>query len=217
MEFRNKPTALYIQNSIADQKYYSVLTSLFFEQFFAFLLGRFPDNKEKDIFLLIDEAASLNLPTLPLAVANVRKHRSGIMLLIQDFNQLTHHYGKFDADGIKANCFTKMYFTGGSLETTKELEQTLGKYEYEDKKKGMVTRSLMTNDEIRTMKINKALLVCGHHPPIIARLKPYYKNKAYLQYSQLKSPDSDTEKLAYVVPLLLLGATKKYHEEKQEA
>ena len=217
MEFRNKPTALYIQNSIADQKYYSVLTSLFFEQFFAFLLGRFPDNKEKDIFLLIDEAASLNLPTLPLAVANVRKHRSGIMLLIQDFNQLTHHYGKFDADGIKANCFTKMYFTGGSLETTKELEQTLGKYEYEDKKKGMVTRSLMTNDEIRTMKINKALLVCGHHPPILARLKPYYKNKTYLQYSQLESPDMETEKLAYVVPLLLLGSTKKYNEKNQEA
>ena len=87
----------------------------------------------------------------------------------------------------------------------------------EDKKKGMVTRSLMTNDEIRTMKINKALLVCGHHPPIIARLKPFYKNKAYLQYSQLESPDMNAEQLAYVVPLLLLKSTKKHHEENQEA
>ena len=72
----------------------------------------------------------------------------------------------------------------------------------------------MTNDEIRTMKINKALLVCGHHPQIIVRLKPYYKNKAYLQYSQLESPDMDTEKLAYVVPLLFLKAVQKHDYKK---
>ncbi len=109
--FRKKPIALFIQNSVADQKYYSVLTSILFEQFFSFLLGRFPTEDEKDIFLLIDEASSLNLPTLPLAVANVRKHRSGIMLLIQDFNQLVHNYGKYDAEAIRSNCFAKMYFT----------------------------------------------------------------------------------------------------------
>ena len=217
MELREKPTALYIQNSIADQKYYSVLTSLFFEQFFSFLLGRFPQKQEKDIFLLIDEAASLNLPTLPLAVANVRKHRSGIMLLIQDFNQLIHHYGKYDADGIKSNCFAKMYFTGASLETTKELEQTLGKYQYEDEKKGTIIRSLMTNDEIRTMNINKALLVCGHHPPILARLRPYYKNRIYRKYSEIEVPEIDNGKLAYAIPLLLLQAVKKNKDENQNA
>ena len=114
---------MYIQNSVADQKYYACLTSIFFEQFFSFLFGRFPKDIEQDIFLLIDEASSLNLPTLPLAVANVRKHRSGIMLLVQDFNQLIHNYGKYEADGIKANCFAKMYFTGQSLETATELEE----------------------------------------------------------------------------------------------
>jgi len=217
MEFRNKPTALYIQNSIADQKYYSALTSIFFEQFLAFLLGRFPEKEEKDIFLLIDEAASLNLPTLPLAVANVRKHRSGIMLLIQDFNQLIHNYGKYDADGIKANCFAKMYFTGASLETAKELEQTLGKYQFEDEKQRTVVRSLMTNDEIRTMNINKALLICGHHPPILARLKPYYKNRAYREYSEIEPPALTKEKLGYLVPLLLLKASKKLHVKEEEA
>lgn len=204
MEFRNKPTALYIQNSVADQKYYSALTSLFFEQFFSFLLGRFPEKQEKDIFLLIDEASSLNLPTLPLAVANVRKHRSGIMLLVQDFNQLIHYYGKYDADGIKSNCFSKMFFTGGSLETTKELEQTLGRYQYENDKKGTVIRPLMTNDEIRTMKVNKALLVCGHHPPILARLRPYYKNSQYREYSKIPVPDIENEILTDEIPLLPL-------------
>jgi len=81
-----------------------------------------------------------------------------------------------------------MYFTGTSLETAKELEQTLGKYQYEDDKKRTVIRSLMTSDEIRMMNIKRALLVCGHHPPILARLRPYYKNKLYNEYSKINVP-----------------------------
>ena len=61
-DFRDKPVVLFIQNSVADQKYYSVLTSIFFEQFFSFVLGRFPKKvKNRIFFLLIDEASSLNL------------------------------------------------------------------------------------------------------------------------------------------------------------
>ena len=184
-EFRDLPTILYIQNSVADQKYFSVLTSIFFEQFFAFVLGRFPKKEEQDIFLLIDEASSLNLPTLPLAVANVRKHRAGIMLLIQDFSQLVHNYGRYDADAIKANCFAKMYFTGQSYETTKELEAALGKFEFEDDEGKRTIRPLMTNDEIRTMKVSTALLICGNNPPIMAKLRPYYKHRLYREHSEL--------------------------------
>ena len=210
-EFRNKPTALYIQNSVADQKYYSILTSLFFEQFIGFLLSRFPKQEEQDIFLLIDEASSLNLPTLPLAVANVRKHRAGIMLLVQDFSQLIHHYGKNDGEAIKANCFAKMYFTGATLETAKELEQILGKYQYEDEKKAKVVRPLMTNDEIRTMSESKALLICGNHPPIMAKLKPYYKRSHYLKFSQIEFEIEPTENME-TIPVLPITIKKKADE-----
>jgi len=213
MEFRNTPTALYIQNSVADQKYYSVLTSIFFEQFFSFLLGRFPCETEQDIFLLIDEASSLNLPTLPLAVANVRKHRSGIMLLVQDFNQLVHHYGKNDADGIKSNCFAKMYFTGQSLETATELERTLGKFEFKDKEGHKVVRSLMTSDEIRMMPLNRALLICGHHPPIKARLRPYYKRTTFNNYSKISMAETLNSQLPESVPILPTTVLRKISNE----
>ena len=203
--FRKRPVALFIQNSIADQKYYSVLTSIYFEQFFSYVLGRFPQENELDIFLLIDETGSLSLPTLPLAVANVRKHRSGIMLLIQDFNQLIHNYGQFDANAIKANCFAKLFFTGQSLETTKELEQILGKFEYEDKEGKKIIRSLMTNDEIRTMKTSTALLVCGHHKPIMTRIKPYYKISKLRAYSEFKTPEKRTNAPDGPIPLLPLN------------
>ncbi len=208
-ELRDKRVALFIQNSVADQKYYSVLTSLFFEQFIAFILSRFPKNKEHDIFLLIDEASSLCLPTLPLAVANVRKHRAGIMLLIQDFAQLIHNYGRYDADAIKSNCFAKMYFTGQSHETTKELESLLGKYEFTGEKGEKVIRPLMTNDEIRTIQTNRALLVCGNEKPIMARLRPFYKNRVLRTYSEIQPVEIQSEVQAEHIPILELPISTK--------
>jgi type IV secretory pathway TraG/TraD family ATPase VirD4 len=100
-----------------------------------------------------------------------------------------HLYGNFNAGAIKSNCFAKMYFTGQSLETTKELEQTLGRYEYEEEKGKKVIRPLMTNDEIRTMDSNSALLICGNNKPIIAKLKPYYKRGSYRQFSIIPVPE----------------------------
>jgi type IV secretion system protein VirD4 len=215
-DFRNKPVALFIQNSVADQKYYSVLTSLFFEQFFSFLLGRFPKSNEQNIFLLIDEASSLILPTLPLAVANVRKHRAGVMLLVQDFAQLVHNYGRHDADAIKSNCFAKMYFTAQSHETTKELESMLGRYEYEDDDGKKAVRPLMTNDEIRTIKSTRALLICGNYPPIMAKLKPYYKRPLYRSYSMLPTQKIQSEIHEDTIPVLPLTHLK-VHSDAQAA
>ncbi len=212
-EFRKKPTALYIQNSVADQKYYSVLTSIFTEQFFSYVMSRFAQNREQDIFFLIDEASSLKLPTLQLAVSNVRKQRAGIMLVIQDFNQLVNTYGKHEADAIRANCFAKLYFSGASLETAKELEQILGKFEYKDKEKSKVVRSLMTNDEIRIMKANQALLICGHYAPVKAKLTPFYKNLKYKNYNLIPAPV-----LSSIVPetLPILTLPKPNAEDKAE-
>lgn len=204
MDFRETPVALFIQNSVADQKYYSVLTSIFFEQFFTFIMSRFPRKEEQDIFFLIDEASCLNLPTLPLAVANVRKHKSGIMLLLQDFNQLVHNYGKYEADAIRANCFAKLYFTGQSLETSRELEQTLGRFEFKDENEKKVIRPLMTNDEIRMMDTDRALLVCGHHPPVIAKLIPYYKRMNFREYSSIPAPETENQALSGSIPVLPL-------------
>jgi type IV secretion system protein VirD4 len=200
--FRDEPTVLFINNSVADQRYYSVLTSIFFEQFFSFLLSRFPKDHEKDVFLLIDEASSLYLPTLSLAVANVRKHRSGIMLLLQDFNQLIHQYGKQEAEAIKANCFAKIYFTGTSLDTAKELEQIMGRYEYENSKGSKIVRPLMTSDEIRIMKSTQALLICGNNQPIMTRLKPFYQQTTFREYSEIPVAELSEKYLGSTIPTI---------------
>ncbi len=187
-DFRKEPTVLYLQNSIADQKYYSVLTSIFFEQLTNYLLSRFPEDNEQSIFLFIDEFSSLRVPVFPLFFANARKNRAGTMAVVQDYNQIVNMYGKADAEAIRANCFSKVYFGGGSLETTRELEQILGKYDYTNDEGKKETRPLLTNDEVRMLKQNHALLICGAHPPILARVRPAYKSRRYRAYMAIPAP-----------------------------
>lgn len=203
-DFRTRSIALFIQNKISEQKYYSVLTSIFFEQYFSYVMSRFPQKGEQDIFFLVDEASSLRLPTLQLAVSNVRKHRAGIMLIIQDFNQLVHNYGKHEAEAIQANCFAKLFFSGTSLETAKNLEDILGKYEFTNKDKQKVIRPLMTNDELRTMKATEAILICGHHKPIKATLRPYYKSLKFNRYSKFPPVKMVENNFSNGIPLLPL-------------
>jgi len=106
-----------------------------------------------------------------------------------------------------------MYFTGASLEIAKELEQTLGRYQFEDDKKRTVIRPLMTNDEIRTMSANRALLICGYHPPIIGRLRPYYKNSIYNGYSKIPAPEIENSELPERVAILPMNIPDREKDE----
>jgi len=173
---RTRRTALFIQNPIADQAYYSVLTAIFLEQLFASLLKKLPKSDlDHHVFCLIDEASSLYIPSLSVVIANVRKYRVGILLALQDFSQLAERYNHHDAETIRSNCFAKLYFTGQSLATSRELEEQLGRYQYPDQNGKTVVRPLLTNDEIRTLPKNQALLLLGHHRPLLVKLKPFYK------------------------------------------
>lgn len=187
-DFRKRPTVLFLQTSVADIKYYSVLTSLFLEQCFGYVLSRFPDEGEENLYFLIDEASSLHFSNLQISIANVRKHRSGIMLLVQDFRQLIANYGRDEAEAILSNCFAKMYFSGQSLDTAKNLEDQLGQFEYKDEDGKTVLRSLMSAHEIRTMDAGHALLLCGNRSAIKARLRPYYKDSSFREYSEMETP-----------------------------
>ncbi|MEM6342696.1 MAG: type IV secretory system conjugative DNA transfer family protein [Bacteroidota bacterium] len=184
-EFRVKKTALFIQNPITDQSYYSVLASLFFEQLFAELLARLPQPWHHDVFCLIDEAGVLYLPSLGNVISNVRKYRSGILAAIQSPSQMYQLYGQHEAETIIHNCFAKLYLPGQAPDTTIALEQALGRYAYEDDQGGTHHRPLMTRDEIRTMKKNQALLIAGNYPPMQVDLKPYYQQRGLLALTQL--------------------------------
>ncbi|MEO0898671.1 MAG: type IV secretory system conjugative DNA transfer family protein [Bacteroidota bacterium] len=174
-KLRQEKTALFIQTPVTDQAYYATLSAIFFEQLFATLLQHMPQYDDRDVFCLLDEASSLYIPSLSIYCANCRKYRVGILLALQDFAQLVERYGHYDAETIKSNCFAKLYFTGQSLATCKELEAIVGKFEYMIESGTQVVRPLLTSDEIRTMPKDQALLLLGHFKPLQVKLHPYYQ------------------------------------------
>lgn len=202
---RSRKTALFIQNPVADGRYYAVISALFLEQLFSSLLNHLPKKSDQDIFFLIDEASSIYLPSLSTVIANIRKYRGGILLALQDFNQLVHTYGVAESETIKSNCFAKLYFAGQSLSTASELESMLGLTEYTDDSGKYLIRPLITKDEIRTLEQNQALLLAGNNQPMKINLTPYYTNRKYLEYSNWPAPNRKRivpDKLSPLVPSL---------------
>jgi type IV secretion system protein VirD4 len=187
--FRTEKTILYINNNVNDMKYYAVLSSIFFEQFFASTMSRIPKKNELPIFFLLDEASSLFLTILPVAISNIRKYFSGILQVYQSQNQLFDLYGVPQGRNIIANSYSRVYMSGQPLETARELESILGKYEYTDDDNNKRTRQLLSMDEIRLLK--EAIILIGNLPPIKAAMIPFYEQK------DLKR---QTEIPAYIMP-----------------
>ncbi|MBK8296839.1 MAG: type IV secretory system conjugative DNA transfer family protein [Saprospiraceae bacterium] len=206
-EFRTKKVALFINNSVPDMHYYGALTSLFFQQFLNELLVRIPDKNENSIFFLLDEASSMYLPGLSTTISNIRKYNSGILLIYQDYHQLEHIYGTYEAKNITANCYAKVYLPGQPIGTCKELETILGRFEYLGEDEVRHTRQLMTADEIRMT--DKAIILIGNKPPIHAQLKPFY-NDWRLNSMTKRPPYEPSNKLPFdVPPLIQLDEEKK--------
>lgn len=200
--FRKEKTILFIRTNTADMSYYSVLTSLFMQQFFASIMEQLPEKKDKHIFFIIDEASSIYLPdTLQIALSNLRKYNSGIMLILQDYNQLKHLYGNAQAEAIKTNCYTRIYFPGQPIDVCRDLEQMLGKYQYEDKQGRSQTRQLLTADEIQTMEEDHALIFCTGKRACYAKMKPYYRHWRYNSYSKYPMPELTSKVPFDTVPL----------------
>lgn len=181
--FRKQKTILYINNNVNDMKYYSSLSSIFFEQFFASVMNKLPKQGDLPIFFLLDEASSLYLSILPIAISNIRKYDAGILQIYQSQNQLFDLYGVPQGRNIVANSCSKNYMSGQPLETARELESILGKYEYVDDENNRRTRSLLTMDEIRIL--SESIILVGNLPPIKARMIPYYEQKELNRLSQI--------------------------------
>jgi len=184
-QLRQKPTIIFLHNSIADQKYVSILNSIFFEQMYSHILQSLPDNRELDLFIMLEEASSMYIPLLPLAIANTRKHRVGNFICVQSPGQLKTFY-KDEADNIASNCVTKVFLPGQtSMEVLRDLEALSGKCIYVDDKKQERVKQLLTIDEIRLLPENRTLILSGNQPFIKGWTSPYYKSSKYKAYAKI--------------------------------
>jgi type IV secretory pathway TraG/TraD family ATPase VirD4 len=200
--FREKPTVLFLHNSIADQKYISILNSIFFEQLYGYILKKLPEKEELDLFIILEEASSLHVPVLPVAIANTRKHRVGNIICCQGTNQL-HTFYKDEASNIVSNCITKIYLPGQTaMDTLREIETISGKCIHKDEKGTERVRPLITIDEIRLLEENHSLILHSNHPIIKGRTSPFYRSWKYKQYAAIPPIPFSTDIPTGAMPLL---------------
>jgi len=176
---RKNETVLFIHNSIANMKYLNILIGIFFDQLYGSLLEVLPSSNDKDIFIILEEASSLYVNILPIALANTRKYRVGNIVCVQSPSQLKTLY-KEDALNITAQCMTKIYLPGHtSIEMMKEIELLSGMTTYKDASGIERRKPLITINEIRELKYGRSIILTSNIPFIIGETSPYYKSCLY--------------------------------------
>jgi type IV secretion system protein VirD4 len=171
---REKPVALYCCTPLKDLAYFKPLSALFFQTLFNFVLSRIPKKRERSIFFLLDEFATMRFSAISTVISNVRKFSCGLLLCMQDEQALIAQYGQPESHQIKTNCGTQVYLKGQPLHTCQQLSQTLGRYTYTDEKEVQRTRELMTPDEIRMCE--DAIVLINNQAPLKCKMVPYYEN-----------------------------------------
>ncbi|MGY3214793.1 type IV secretory system conjugative DNA transfer family protein [Mucilaginibacter sp. HD30] len=175
-KMRTEPTAIFLHNTLGDQKYINVLNSILFDQFYAFALEKLPQKDDLSIYVLLEECASLYIPMLAQATATCRKAFVGNYLAVQSHSQLKSFY-KDQSETIKSNCRTKIWLSGQtSIEELREIETLSGKRIYIDDKGSEKVVPLISMDAIRTMPKNRSLILSSNFPLILAKSSPYYRS-----------------------------------------
>lgn len=186
---RSEKIVLFLNCNISNMDYYSPIFGLFFEQLFTEVFRSIPKESDNDLYLLIDELSSIPLPSLSNVIANARKYMS-ILGVLQSENQLYENYGQYNAKSILNNA-CKVYMTGLNDECDR-ISKALGNYQYyEDKEKKMLrNRPLMTSSEIRTMPIDRVIIIPnGGMKPLYCKVKPFYKINHFVAAMEMELPE----------------------------
>jgi type IV secretory pathway TraG/TraD family ATPase VirD4 len=197
--FKTEKTILYIVHNAPQAEYYRAVTASFMEMFWNYLLSEITEGTYP-IYFLIDEASSMRLTSLPQTVALARKHKISIALLFQDYNQLEHLYGKYEAANIMSNCATRIYMQNQPIETCMMLQNLLGKFSYTDNEGILRTRELLTAHEIR--QLDRAIVLCSNKPALLLKPVPYFLQPKLKKLTELPHYEI-SNKLPFDVPPIL--------------
>lgn len=151
-----------------------------------------------DLGLFLDELANV-VPIEDLPALASQGAGRGVLLLsiVQDLSQLRARYGPDRAHSILNNHPAKLILPGISdPETVDLLSRLVGRHAVTDIQvsrggDGRVSRSysvrndnLATPDALRQLDATSAVALYRGRPPILVRLRPWYRNRRYRRYAR---------------------------------
>lgn len=180
-----RPKCIYILNSVTDTKL-RPLVNVFFSQLSANLLSRIPGPHEHDVMMVMDEMSSVTISNLHILLMNSRKHFLGWIVAFQSTSTIRachpHHW-----EGIMGNLRTKVYLGGMGLESSKHLEELIGREDVSDGKGGVRTQYLMTQEALRAMPPETGIVISPVGTCYKVAMRPYFEDP-FLNRKAQKAP-----------------------------
>lgn len=200
-------TALFVISPDSQSTYDFILT-MFFSQLLQELYAeadKQPDQKLKmPVYFFLDEFANIGqIPEFDKKISTSRSRRISFSIILQNLDQLEALYPK-SYETILANCDTHLFLGSNSKKTSEYFSQALGKItlkvenkstskntknkdsENETTSTNIMSRDLMTPDEIKNLDNNKCIILEKGVPPILADKFWYFKEekaKPLLEYA----------------------------------
>ncbi|MBS1684021.1 MAG: type IV secretory system conjugative DNA transfer family protein [Bacteroidetes bacterium] len=206
---RRKPCCIIVETPTLDSKMYSGLISIFFDTALRVLMSRLPQKDDLDVFIIADEASTLNIEFGNI-LNNLRKYRCGLMTLWQSDSQIDHNFGIAEAESIRNASRTKVYLSGQGLKTSQDLESLLGKTEYVQADGKVKVRPLMLSQDIRNMKPDQAIVISAHcKHPLKVKVTPYFEQPFLKLKTDLPPFKYRNTLIPDVIPILKLDEGSK--------
>lgn len=222
--FADKPSALFIIVPDERDSRYS-LANIYITQLYKILIDRANKDKAKlelpnNVYFILDEFG--NLPKIekikPFITAG-RSRRLFLVLVVQDYTQLTAKYGENDAQTIKNNCNIQIFIGTKDIKTREEFSKNCGnrtlvqtntsQSKNSDPKSGtststseqVVTAPLIPPEELDHLKEGEVIVNMFKEFSLRSTLtfaykNPYYNLKPYIE-DYIPGSFLDKEKIYY--------------------
>lgn len=200
-------TALFVISPDSQSTYDFILT-MFFSQLLQELYAHADQQQDQKlkvpVYFILDEFANIGqIPEFDKKISTSRSRKISFSIILQNLDQLEALYPK-SYETILANCDTHVFLGSNSKKTSEYFSQALGKMtlkvenkstskntknkdsENETTSTNIMSRDLMTPDEIKNLDNNKCIILEKGLPPILADKFWYFKEekaKLLLEYA----------------------------------
>lgn len=222
---RKQKTALFLKLPVGKNERLVSVLSLFYADLFRYLLNEPLTERQLDLLVTMDEFGVLHkLPNFDKTISLIRSKRVGLMMVLQNIEQLKHTYGEHIASTIIANTSSILAYSGIRDEATLKLLTRLGgKTTKEVVAPGTyyvqtIARDLINADQIRTMPRSRGLFIHGNHYPQWVSPLPLYKNKLLMEACGIQSFNGSLQ-AEYIVeqPITSLQEIPRLPLQEQES
>lgn len=180
--FKQRKQILFIETSTYASEYFRHLTSITLELAMKELM-KDVSNATLPIYNVIDEASTLNLPSLSQLISNSRKYNIYNILYYQNIQQIFHAYGKELAENIISNS-SQAYFGYTAPHTSREIAELGGKRDKKGKDGKVRSEYVISPERISRMNRSQGMLVLRNKVYPLS-LVPWYENMRFKMRAQL--------------------------------